>query len=178
MADSELEAVDHSEWAAPVVVVTKKDGGIRICADFKMTINPHLHMQTFPLPTPDEIYSTLANGESFSKLVLARAYKQIQVAEGSQRYLTINTQLGLFKYLWLPFGIVSAPAIWQKTMATVLQGCTGMVYYLDDLLVTGNTREEHWSYLRNVMSRLQKLGLRLNANKCKFFQNKLEFLGM
>jgi len=75
VADGELEAVDHSEWAAPVVVVTKKDGGIRICADFKMTINPHLHMQTFPLPTPDEIYSTLANGESFSKLVLARAYR-------------------------------------------------------------------------------------------------------
>jgi len=57
VADGELEAVDRSEWAAPVVVVTKKDGGIRICADFKMTINPHLHMQTFPLPTP--VKSTL-----------------------------------------------------------------------------------------------------------------------
>jgi len=77
VADGELEAVDRSEWVAPVVVVTKKDGGIRICADFKMTINPHLHMQTFLLPTADEIYSTLANGESFSKLDLARAYKQM-----------------------------------------------------------------------------------------------------
>jgi len=52
-----------------------------------------------------------------------------------------------------------------------------VVYYLDDLLVTGNTREEHWSNLRNVMPRPQKFGLRLNANKCKFFQNRLEFLG-
>ena len=97
----------------------------------------------------------------------------MRVAEGSQRYLTINTQLGLFKYLRLPFGVASASTIWQKAMATVLQGCTGMVYYLDDLLVTGNTREEHWSNPRNVMSRLQKFGL---AN-CKFFQNGLEVSG-
>ena len=56
--DGELEPVDQSEWAAPIVVV-KKDGGIRICADFKTTVNPHLRMKTFPLPTPDEVFSTL-----------------------------------------------------------------------------------------------------------------------
>ena len=174
--EGELEPVEHSEWA-PIVVVTKKDGGIRICADFKMTINPYLHMKTFPLPTPDEVFSTLSNGESFTKLDLARAYKQMRVAKGSQGYLTINTPLGLFKYLRLPFGIASAPAIWQRAMATVLQGCPGVVYYLDDILVTGVTREEHVQNLKNVMSRLQGFGLRLNASKCRFFQDKLEFLG-
>ena len=97
VADGELEPVDRSDWAAPIVVVTKKDGGIRICVDFKMTINPHLYMQTFPLPTPDEVFSTLANGESFTKLDLARAYKQMKVATGSQHYLTINTHLGLYR---------------------------------------------------------------------------------
>jgi len=81
------------------VVVTKKDGGIRICADFKMTINPHLYMQTFPLPTPDEVFSTLANGESFTKLDLARAYKQMKVATESQKYLTINTTFGVIQIL-------------------------------------------------------------------------------
>ena len=85
-------------------MVTKKDGGIRICADFKITINPYLHMQTFPLPTPDEAFSTLANGESFTKLDLSWAYKQMKVATGSQHYLTINTHLGLYKYLRLSFG--------------------------------------------------------------------------
>ena len=175
--EGELEPVEHSDWAAPIVVVTKKDGDIRICADFKMTINPYLHMKIFPLPTPDEVFATLSNGESFTKLDLAWAYKQMRVSKESQGYLTINTPLGLFKYLRLPFGIASAPAIWQKAMTTVLQGCPGVVYYLDDILVTGVTREEHVKNLRNVMSRLQKFGLRLNASKCKFFQDKLEFLG-
>ena len=142
-----------------------------------MTINPYLHMKTFPLPTPDEVFSTLSNGESFTKLDLARAYKQMRVAKGSQGYLTINTPLGLFKYLRLPFGIASAPAIWQRAMATVLQGGPGVVYYLDDILVTRVTREEHIQNLKNVMSRLQGFGLRLNASKCRFFQDKLEFLG-
>ena len=100
--------MDQSEWATPIVVV--KDGSIRICADFKTTVNPHLQMKTFPLPTPDEVFSTLAHGQSFSKLDLARAYKQI-VEESSRPYLTINTHLGLFRYRRLPFGIASAPAI-------------------------------------------------------------------
>ena len=80
-------------------------------------------MQIFPLPMLDEVFSTLANGKSFTKLDLACAYKQMKVATESQYYLTINTHLGLYRYLRLPFGIASAPAIWQKAMATVLQGC-------------------------------------------------------
>ena len=68
MANGELQSVNQSEWATPIVVITRKDGKLRICADFKVTINPHLKVLTYPLPTPDEIFDTLANGESFTKL--------------------------------------------------------------------------------------------------------------
>ena len=108
-------------------------------------------------PTPDEIFSVLANGESFSKIDLARAYKQMRVAKGSQPYLTINTPLGFYRYLRLPFGIASAPAIWKKAMTTVLQGCKGVVYYLDDILITGTTKEDHVQNLRNVMEDYRSL---------------------
>ena len=148
--DGELESVDQSDWAAPIVEVKKKDGGIRICADFKTTINPHLRTKTFPLPTPDEVFSTLAHGESFSKLDLARAYKQMEVEESSRPYLTINTHLGLFRYRRLPFGIASAPAIWQKAMSVVLQRRQGTICYINDILVTGKTRSEHEENLRRV----------------------------
>ena len=177
VADGELQLVDQSKWVAPIVVVTRKDGKLRICATFKVTINPHLEMFTCPLPTPDEVFATLANGESFTKLDLSRAYKQIKVSSKSQQYLTITAHLGLYQYLRLPFGIASAPAIWQRAMAVVLQGCPGVMYYLDDILVMGTTREEHEKNLRLVLSRLQKFGLRLNASKCKFFQTTVEYLG-
>ena len=85
--------------------------------------------------------------------------------------------MGLYKYCRLPFGIASAPTIWQKAIASVLQGCKGVVYYLDDILVTGKTREEQTQNLKNVMSKLQKFELRLNEAKYKFFQTELELLG-
>ena len=175
--DGELQPVEQSEWAAPIVVVKKKDGGIRICADFKMTINPYLRHKTFPLPTPEEIFATLANGESFTKLDLARAYKQMEVAYDSQSLLTITTHMGLFKFSRLPFGVATAPAMWQRAMSIVFQGCKRVVYYMDDILVTGNTREEHESNLRQVFQRLQQYGLRINLSKCRFFQHTVEFLG-
>ena len=177
VADGELVPVDQSDWATPIVVVTRKDGKLRICADFKVTINPHLKLPTYPLPTPDEVFAALANGESFTKLDLSRAYKQMKVAAGSQGFLTITTHMGLFQYQRLPFGIASAPAIWQKAMSIVLQGCEGVVCYLDDILVTGPTREEHVKNLQVVLSRLQKFGLRLNGPKCRFFQTSVEYLG-
>jgi len=99
------------------------------------------------------------------------------VATESQRYMTITTHMGLFRYQRLQFGIASAPAIWQKAMSIVLQGCKGVVCYLDDILVTGPTREKHVKNLRLVLSCLQKFGLRLNGLKCRFFQTSVEYLG-
>ena len=125
VADGELVPVDQSDWATAIVVVTRKDGKLRICADFKVTINPHLKLPTYPLPTPDEVFAALANGESFTKLDLSHAYKQMKVAAGSKGFLTITTHTGLFQYQRLPFGIASAPAIWQKAMSIVLQAVRG-----------------------------------------------------
>ena len=155
----------------------KKDGGICICGDFKVSINPVICSQIYPLPTPEEIFSMLANGESFTKLDLARAYKQMAVKKECQHLLTINTHLGLFRYTRLPFGISTAPALWQKAMAQVLQGLPGVVCFIDDILVTGHTRDEHKENLHKVLTRLRQYGLQLKKSKCKFFQKELEFLG-
>ena len=144
----------------------------------QQSTTPADEKHAFPLlPTPDEVFSTLAHGESFSKLDLARAYKQMEVEESSRPYLTINTHLGLFRYRWLPFGIASAPAIWQKAMSVVLKGCQGTICYIDDILVTGKTRSEHEENLCQVFRRLQQYGLRVKLSKCRFLQDELEFLG-
>ena len=175
--DGELELVESSDWAAPIVIVKKKDGGIRICADFKMTVNPQLRPKTYPLPTLDEVFAALAQGESFSTIDLSRAYKQMEVTEESRPLLTINTHMGLFRYRRLPFGIATAPAMWQKAMSIVLQGCKGVVYYIDDILVTGQTRQEHEDNLREVFRRLQQFGLKIKLEKCRFFKESVDYLG-
>jgi len=161
--EGELVLVERNDWVAPIVVVHKRDGGIRICGDFKV---PVLQAQTYPLPTPEETFSTLANGESYTKPDLARAYKQVKVKHDCQSLLTINTHRGLFQYTRLPFGITTAPSLWQTAMSQVL---AGVVYHIDDILVTGRTREEHISNLHAVLIQIQEYCLRLKKSKCDFF---------
>ena len=85
-----LEKVDHSEWAAPIVTVPKKDGRVRICGDYKVTVNPALDVDQYPLPCPADLFATLAGGKYFSKLDLSQAYHQIQLDPTSRKYVTIN----------------------------------------------------------------------------------------
>lgn len=90
-----ISPVSHSQWAAPIVVVPKKDGRFRLCGDYKVTVNQALNVEEYPLPTPEDLFSTLSGGKIFSKLDLSQAYLQIPVDESSKPYLTVNTQCGL-----------------------------------------------------------------------------------
>ena len=155
-----------------IVVVHKWDGGLRVCGYFKVTINPVIYPQVYPILTPEEMFSTLANGKSFSKLDLSQAYKQMKVTECSRPFLTINTHLGLFQYARLPFGISTAPALWQKAMAQELQGIPGVVYFIDDILVTGHMRLEHEANLRRVLDRIRGYGLHLKKSKGLYFSKR------
>ena len=149
-----VKRVTHSEWAAPIVTPIKKDGEVRICSDFKVTINPQLDVDEYPLPRIEEIYANLSGGQQFSVIDLRQAYLQMEVEEESKTYLTVNTHRGLYQYQRLPYGVVSAPAVWQRAMDQVLQGIPGVQCYLDDIIVTGRTREEYMKALDKVLGRL------------------------
>ena len=169
-----LRKVPTSDWAAPIVTVPKKDGKFRICGDFKVTINPVLDVEHYPLPKPQDLFASLTGGQKFTKLDLQQAYLQLPLEEESQKYVTVNTHRGLFQYTRLPFGITTAPSVFQKTMDTMLQGLKGVVCYVDDILVTG---EDDNSHLQHVLERLQSAGLRLKRSKCSFLQSSIEYLG-
>ena len=172
-----LIPVSHSDWAAPIVVVPKADKSIRICGDYKTTINPVLDVDKYPLPNPQDLFSTLAGGCYFTKLDLSQAYQQMILEEDSRKYLTINTHRGLFRYTRLPFGVASAPAIFQAAMEQVLQGLDGVVCFLDDMLISGKTESEHLTRLNAVLERLEQNGLRLKLPKCEFMKPMVEYLG-
>ncbi len=156
-----LKKVEFSEWVAPIVTVPKKEGQIRVCGDYKVTINQALTVDQYPLPKPEELFATLANGEQFSKLDLSQAYVQLLLDESSMPYVTINTHQGLYQYTHLPFGIASAPAIFQRLMETISQGIPGVLCYIDDILVTGKNEEEHLRSLNLVFLKLKNHEFRL-----------------
>ena len=100
--------------------VVKPDGTVRICGDYKVAVNNALIRDINPLPTPEDIFATLAGGSVFSKLDLSHAYQQLAMDDDSKEILKITTHKGLFTYNKMPFGISSAPAVFQRTLETVL----------------------------------------------------------
>ena len=97
--------------------------------------------------------------------------------DDSKEIVTVNTHKGLFCYQRLPFGVSSAPGIFQRTMETILAGIPRVLVYLDDILVTGSSQEEHVSNVKEVLSTLQQAGLRLRKNKCEFMVCSVKYLG-
>ena len=172
-----IEPVPFADWAAPIVPVVKSDGTIRICGDYKLTVNRVAKTDAYPLPRIEDIFASLSKGKLFTKLDLAHAYQQVPMAAESKKYTTVNTTKGLFQYNRLPFGVASAPAIFQRTMETVLQGIPNVCVYLDDILVTGATDEEHLQTLDHVLSRLEDVGARLKKGKCEFMLESVKYLG-
>ena len=104
-----IEQIGSGEWAAPIVCVPKKNGKIRICGDYKATVNSALDKEQYPLPRPEDIFAKLASGKSFMTLDLTNAYNQLLLDDDSQEYVTVNTHRGLYCYKHLPFGVCSLP---------------------------------------------------------------------
>ena len=147
---------------------------MRICGDYKVTINPMLDVNQYPLPRPEDLFATLDGGKRFTKLDLLHTYNQLILDEESRPYLTINTHRGLYRY---NRGVASAPAVFQKTMDTILRGLKGVICYIDDILITGVTEAEHLEHLEQVLHRLREHGTRLKKEKCYFMQQSVQYLG-
>ena len=173
-----LEPVEVSEWAAPIVPIVKNDQSIRICGDYKVTVNQASKLDNYPIPKADDLFATLAGGQKFTKLDLSQAYQQMLSDGESRECLTINTHKGLFRPTRLAYGVKSAPGIFQREMEKRLSNIPYTVVRIDDILISGEDDEVH---LRNVAAVLQVLrdsGLRLKRSKCKFMMNQVEYLGM
>ena len=163
-----IEPVQFSDWAALIVPVLKQDGSMRICGDYKITVNCAAKTDLFPLPRIDDLFASLAGEKTFSKLDLAHAYQQLKLDEESRKLVVINTQKGLFRYNRLPFGVSAAPGIFQRTIEGVLRGIPHVCVYLDDILITGKTESDYLKNLEAVLAHLEEAGMHLKQKKVWF----------
>ena len=108
-----------------------------------MTVNPSLEVDRYPFPKPKDLFASLTAGQKFSIIDLTQAYLQMQLEGDSKEFVTINTHMGLFRYLRLPFGIASASAVFHRTMDAILQRLSHVQCYIDDITVTGTDDKEH-----------------------------------
>ena len=173
-----IEPVSYAKWAAPIVPILKPDKkSVRICGDFKLTVNQAVKVDRYPIPLIRDLFTGLNGGKFFSKLDLSHAYLQLLVDDKAKELLVINTHKGLFQYNRLPFGIASAPGIFQRTMENLLRGIPRVAVYIDDILISGETEEAHLQTLDQVLERLEKAGLKLKEGKCSFLSSSVVYLG-
>ena len=167
---------EGTPWVSPIVVVPKKDGGVRICVDMRAA-NEAIKRVCHPIPTVDDVSCELNGAKYFAKLNLWQAYHQLELDENNRHITTFSTHVGLYPYKRLNYGTNAATETFQYMLQTQLQGLKGIKNIADDIIVYGTTREEHDENLNKCLMRLKQRGLTLNQNKCKFLNNTLEFFG-
>ena len=166
-----------SDWAAPIVVVRKKDGGIRLCVDFRR-LNSVSRMDAYPMPRIDELLDQIGKARYITTLDLTRGYWQVPVAVDARPKTAFTTPLGLYQFKVMPFGLSGAPATFQRLMDQLLQGLDGSVAaYLDDIVVYSNSWEEHKGHIRTMLARLRGAGLTVKPRKCQFAMAECLYLG-
>ncbi|KAJ1037219.1 hypothetical protein NDA10_005943 [Ustilago hordei] len=163
---------------SPVLFVPKKDGGLRLCVDYR-GLNEITVKNRAPLPLIEEQLFLLRKARIYTKLDLRAAYNLIQIAKGDEWKTAFGTQLGLYEYLVMPFGLANAPAHFQSFINDIFRDIIGVyvVVYLDDFLIFSDTEEVHVKHVTEVLTRLRSNRLFAKLSKCEFHTKTVEFLG-
>ena len=179
LAQEEVIAVVNtsSEWAHPIVVVDKPGTDkVWICLDPRL-LNEVILREHYTLPSPAEIFSRIGSSKYFTTLDATSGFYQIPLDEESQAITTFITPFGRYRFRRLPFGVSSAPEVFHKYMTQALEGLDGVEVFIDDVLIHGETMQEHNVRLKAVLTKLKEIGLKLNKDKCQIAQQSVKYLG-
>lgn len=168
-----------SEYSSRVVLVSKKDGTLRMCVDFR-SLNKLVIRDNFPMPVMEEQIEMLQGKVFFTQLDLKNAFYHVQVKEECTKYLSFVTPNGQFEFLRMPFGFCNAPSTFMRYINAIFRGLieTGkIIIYMDDLLIATETVEENLSILKEILKIVVDNKLELRIDKCTFLKRKITYLG-
>jgi hypothetical protein len=140
-------------------------------------LNSFLKRAIYPLPDIEAVFPKFRGAKYFSKMDMTMGFWQILLDEKSSYMCTFSTPYGRYRYLRLPFGISPAPEVFHRIVADVIQDMPGVMHFVDDVLVWGDTKEEHDARLKEVLKRFEASGFVFNPTKCEFGKKEVMFLG-
>ncbi|XP_023816073.1 uncharacterized protein LOC111948248 [Oryzias latipes] len=178
MLGSGVVRESSSPWAAPIVLVKKKDGSWRFCVDYRR-LNALTHKDAYPLPRIEESLTGLKAAKWYSTLDLASGYWQVEMDPADREKTAFTTPFGLYEFERMPFGLCNAPATFQWLMQRCLGNLVNdsLLIYLDDVVVFSPDFSTHVKHLEEVFEKLDQHGLKLQPRKCNLFQRKVTYLG-
>ncbi|KAJ0176070.1 hypothetical protein K1T71_008244 [Dendrolimus kikuchii] len=165
-----------SRWVSPMVPIMKENGDLRLCVDMRRA-NAAIMRENHPLPCMDKLLPEIGKAKYFSKLDIKDAFHHLELHPDCRHITTFITSKGLYRYKRLMFGISCAPEIFQKVLERLLIKCDGVINFIDDILIFGNSEEQHDIRLEKVLKVLKENNVQLNKQKCIFKVKKVNFLG-
>lgn len=174
-----LDVIDPIKCATPIVsnmVIVKKNNRLRICID-PSELKNNIERRHYPLKTIEEIAARINESKYFTLLGCNRGFWQIKVSQRTQKYLTFATPWGRYAFKRLPFGLASAPEVFQEVMSTLLENIKNTECSMDDILIHSKTEAELNEITQNVINVLKGAGLKLNTQKCVFNKTSVKFFG-
>jgi hypothetical protein len=168
----------NSPYGAPILFVTKKDGTLRMCCDWRR-LNSQTIKSRYPLPRIDQLLDQLHGAKYFSSLDLQSGYHQIRILPEDVPKTAFTTPTGHYQFKVMSFGLCNAPSTFQAVMNKVFQRLLykGVLVYMDDILIYAKTAEEHAHLLEEVLKLLKQNDLYAKLSKCEFEQTELKYLG-
>jgi hypothetical protein len=178
MLKEKIISPSNSPWASPVVLAPKKDGSFRFCIDYRK-LNAVTIRDAYPIPRVDDTLDALEEAQFISTVDLRSGYWQVEMDPKSQAMTAFISHKGLFEFNVMPYGLMNAPATFQRLMDIVLAGLKWQccLVYIDDVIIYSRTFDQHLKDLTQVFDALRKANLTLKVSKCHFCRNEIKYLG-
>lgn len=172
-----IEKLEHPpSWLSPIVPVVKDNGEIRLCVDMRKA-NQAIEKGFYAFSSIEELIFSIKKPVKLSKMDISNAYYLFELHQDSRDITTFAVKSGNYRFKRLMFGIKSAPEEFSRGMDMLFQNVKGIIRYMDDILIYGNTVEEHDQNLKNVMEVIKTHRIPLNEEKSELNRDEVEFLG-